>query len=274
MANLHCGRVERWWSVEDLGADICLTRAQRDALRPVLTHHLEEKEEYYATPRPTSEDERLSEDLLDDIRDKRSALMHTPAPDVDAILFKQEVFERTIDDDGFGFDDPGYFSHALLSGPYEDEARAVAYLDNLRLRRPDAPQLRLAPFNARAWLQAYEAAGGAATMQHETVELIVVFPAADNATAAALRDELAASPWKYRALFLFVRHRRSVGSDPYFWANGDRRSAPEDGAPRWPVARALRVSFAKKDGLPSPVVVAVDNTETLERLIAVSAEAG
>jgi hypothetical protein len=190
--------------------------------------------------------------------------LHTPAPDLNAILTKAEMFELHADPAGFGFADPGYVAYTLTCARYDDLARAVNYLDILRLVQPGAPLLRLSSFDPGEWVAAYEDTGGAVSSRGLRDELVLVFPEDDSDTAEGLRAELAETPWKYRAVALYSADRQLAGGDPYFAeGRGDRRPTPRDGAPRVPVARALRVSFVARDDVPTPVVEEIDNRDAL-----------
>ena len=86
----------------------------------------------------------------------------------------------------------------------------------------------------------------------------------DTPRGAELLAELAGTPWKYRALWFYVRDRRGTGGDPYFKAFGryheDRaRYAPRFLSPAQPVDRALRVDFVTVDGAPAAVVEKIVN---------------
>ena len=121
------------------------------------------------------------------------------------------------------------------------------------------------PFSPSAWIEAYEDLGGVVSLT--PTGMIIVFPAEDTPQAAALRAELAETPWKYRALWHRAEDRAVQGGDPYFdfcgrYQDSRAQRAPRLLSPSQAADRALHVAFVTVDGAPIPVVEEIVNSPT------------
>lgn len=250
--SLHYGIGLRWRSASDLEEDVLLTQVEKLELRPVVESCKAALESYYNRPTAREEDE-TSERLYDAVCDAEQRLLQTPAPDLDALIVKKELFHRELDDDKFGFDDLGRAA-ADLDSYLAERLRILEFADLLRLAGRDHPILRLEPFSPNDWTQRFETAGGCVSSSSSGL-LLVPAPHGDGCLGGPLLAELEATPWKYRAIDVTADSRRGQGGDPLFSASGDRRPA---GAwkygPTVPLRRVVRVIFTRKGGVPVPVV--------------------
>jgi hypothetical protein len=259
--NIHHGRFERWKSLEDLRADILLSDAEKAQLEPVVAKVIAEtaaaeKAMDAAARQIENDDDEAQQVLYDRLSAAERELLDTPAPHVEALVYKQRIIAREADDDKMGFADVGAFS-AHLAGYYVDYGRALVYQDSLRLAGMDDPVLHLTPFSPNSWWSAFEGLGGVVT-HYRPWEMAILLPEGDrDGRAAAMLAELEAAPWKYRALFLGAEGRRSYGGDPLYDSQWKRR-VPRPGIRTEVKARyyrnALRVTFITRHGVPTPVV--------------------
>lgn len=258
----------RWGTVASLDDDILLAAAAKAALRPALVAHLAERDRLQATPEARAqqvEDEAIYEASYERQSAVENALLAMPAPDAAAVVEKQRLLSVWADDYGFGFADLGLVAHKrdrwLINCP-----DIVQHVDALLLAGIDDPILHLEPWHPRSWVKAYERQGGYVTAPVWGSALVIVFPDEDHhGVAASLRAELAAAPWKFRAVFHFATHRRGEGADPYIDAEGgygatdNRGSSHGKERPPAPVLEALRIDWTRENDLPVPHVEHVVN---------------
>ena len=178
------------------------------------------------------------------------------------MAWKAAVVERESDGDKFGFADLGMVAYHASNCGYPERGRAAQYMDLPRLCGPNSPLLHMPSFSPHAWIKAYEDLGGVVSLT--LTGIIIVFPAEDTPEAAALRAELAETPWKYRALWHRAKDGAVQGGDPYFDFCGRYQElralkAPRFLSPSQPADRAFNVAFVTVDGAPAPVVEEVVN---------------
>lgn len=221
-------RHPRWNTVEALDAAEGLSAQARAALRPILAAWILRRERLQDEAGVDRLDE-LVDATFNAQADAFDRLMTTPAPDLDALIHKMEQFSVATDDDRRGYTDLGYVAHQLNS--YLPHRVPIhLYRDALRLADRESPILDLEPFDAEAWINAYEAAGGAVTIPDNRVMVRYQTPA-----CVGLDTKLGAAPWKARAVYLAADKRLMAGADPLHRHYGEARPSAR------PPAHALRI---------------------------------
>ena len=259
---LHYANSTRWTMEQDFENEILLTAGVKDMLRGRVLASIEARHQLLKSYPPEREARaELLEALSDEAYAARKLLLATPAPDAAGVLLKQEVRVYEVDDDKLGVTDPAYVSFALHD--YVDHAYPVqTYLDLLTVAGRVYHTPEAIDFNPRVWIRDYEATG--AKVSQVNTMLILTYPDENDAAAGALRDQLAAAPWKYRAVQLAAEARRLEGGDPFYDAGGnsghrDRRHSERRFHGH--IARADNIAFSVVDGRAVPHVEHIDNRE-------------
>lgn len=188
-------------------------------------------------------------------------LTNMTPPDVAGAAYKVAVQARESDDDKFGFNDLGLVSFLLST--YRERGDLVrTYLDLLRIGGIDHPALQMEPFDSEVWIASYEALGG--KVSDLQGNLVIAYAADDGPDSAALRAELAATPWKYRAVNLEAQRRKGEGGDPFVDSSGgagkdDRRGGSTKFYGHIERADHILFSTDSETGLPVPHLEHIDN---------------
>jgi hypothetical protein len=160
--------------------------------RPEFLAWLEKHAEKIAAHLSHDEDDEPSNTLLDAQNDAELALMWTPAPDLDAVVYKQRLYGEMLDGtlDGKGFEDP-IFSAAIRDTRNPEKAWPVLIYDDCQ-RLAGYTDIRPA-FRPRTWLKEFKAAGGTVERPGDTVldPRITLGGPADNAEVTRLMAEVA-----------------------------------------------------------------------------------
>lgn len=253
----------RWLSVQAFESDVLLTPHAKTLLRDRVLAAIEQRDGFFRHVEDPERNRRGAElDRLCDEKDiALDELLELPPPTVSALLYSMEKRIWWMDDDKIGLADPGYVAFCLNT--YLDAAYPVqSYLDLLHLSGRTYAVPEALNFNPRAWIDAYEAAGG--KVGEANRGLVIAYPEHDTLQARRLRVALAQAPWKYRAVHLAAEQRREQGGDPFRDAQGlagayDQRHA----ARRFEgfVRRADHVVFTRDPvtGAATPHIEHVDN---------------
>jgi hypothetical protein len=202
-------RQPAWISLRAFDEDRRVSPRLRDDLRRTLEAWLagyEARREAADLDQLEAEGDRLYE-AWDAAYD---ALVATPAPDAHALMGKVKIQSVRIDDDRKGFDDPALVSQQLHS--YLPKRALVQVFMDLRRMAGETTPLEGADFNPRAWIKAYEAAGGGVQQAADYTGLLLgrAFACRDKVRCRELEDELYATPWKARAVLLEVAEDRYI----------------------------------------------------------------
>lgn len=139
----------------------------------------------------------------DKVCDDERALIETPAPDLEAVILKQQMFGCEKDDDKRGYDDPAYYA-AMRDHRYIVDAWPIfIFEDCLRLCGLVRPEMVIPPFRPRQWKVAFEAAGGRVDFHRETRTLDLSPPTFDG-PIPALMAEIGADPANVEALRIYL----------------------------------------------------------------------
>lgn len=249
--SLHFPVHMRWNSEAALMRDILTSPADKARLRPLVKHWGDVFSERLCGSSDNSLDD-LSE-LRDDAE---SALLRTPAPDLQALAFKSSLAAREADEDKFGYDDLGLVSYQQHSA-YDLVWAVAIHQDILRAAGIDHPVLHLEPFNPNRWIKHFEAEGGevSAPGDHNLLLLRPTYADAEaRQVASSMVDNLKAEGWKARAVFHVAEARREGGGDPLVdnrlnSGKADRRGGRQPHHTRRIGAGAL-FHFVTRDGQP------------------------
>jgi hypothetical protein len=97
--------------------------------------------------------------------DAERALIETPAPDLQAVAFKQARLARQLDDHDRGFDDPVWFAVARDISYVQPSWLAHIFSDLKRLAGEPLPAFD--PFRPRDWRNRFEAVGGTVRLSED-----------------------------------------------------------------------------------------------------------
>ncbi len=103
---------------------------------------------------------------LDVADEKEVALIRTPAPDIDAVMWKQARLGYETDDDKKGYTDRAFADYARHTGEVAVSWPLHIYADMLRLTGQSHPMMDRDTFDPYAWLKAFKAEGGRAEISH------------------------------------------------------------------------------------------------------------
>lgn len=126
--------------------------------------------------------------LYDQFCGAERALIETPAPDLAAVIFKQQRFGTETDDDKRGYADPAYAA-ARRDASYVVESWPLwIHEDVLRLAGVPDPLLTADHFKPRQWKRRFEEAGGKAYVTPIKHELKIDIPRDPSAAAGVLAE--------------------------------------------------------------------------------------
>lgn len=205
----------RWMTGEDVDNDVLLTTTDKARLRPVVDawwklrgRLLDEKARSF--------DDDAWQALHDEADAASSALLEAVPPGLPELVIQQRIAavrqSENADDSPGGFDDLGWVSFNDDSY-WTDSPLTTLHRHTLRLAGIDHPILHMPPFAPRAWIKAYEETGQKVGQSRRG--LILTMPTEGDDPTAAMRAELAETPWKAWAIHLSAHERREGGGDPF-----------------------------------------------------------